>query len=111
MQYASLPFPLPIIETATLENLAFISNIAQMANFAVSMVAGFTGHKLYLQDINRKIAAIKTRVQPENTDEYIRTLSREGGVTPVVPAVLVGLLTLAYIGVSMAIALLLNLNI
>ncbi|MBR5558749.1 MAG: DUF2628 domain-containing protein [Oscillospiraceae bacterium] len=111
IQYASLTFPLPVIETTTLQNLAYISNIAQMANFGVSMVVGFTGHKLYLQDINRKISAIKARVQTANTDEYISTLSREGGVSPVLPAVLVGLLLFAYIGASMAIAMILNLNI
>ncbi len=111
LQYASIPFPLPVITTPMLEQLALISNIAQAANFVVSCIMGFTGHKLYLQDINRKISAIKARGQAENTDEYIRTLSREGGVSAIVPAVLAGLLVVAYVAGSTAIAAILNLTI
>lgn len=111
LQYASIPFPLPVISTPVLEQLSVIANIAQMANFIVSFVMGFTAHRLYLQDINRKIAAIKAANQNVNTDEYIHTLSREGGVSTVVPAVLGGLLILAYFGGSMAIAAILHLTV
>jgi len=111
MQYTSIPFPLPVITTPTLDTLAQIANIAQFANFAVSLVVGVTGHKLYLQDINRKIAAIKTRSQTENTDEYIRTLSKEGGVSAALPILIAGLLVIAYFAGSMIVGLSLNLNL
>ena len=110
MQYTSIPFPLPVITTPALDTLSMIANMAQLANFGVSMVMGFTGHKLYLQDINRKIAAIKARSQAENTDQYIRTLSKEGGVSSTIPIIVAGLLVLAYLGGSMIVGMTLNLT-
>jgi len=108
-QYGNLVMPLPLFSTPTLDALAVISNVCQTALFILSAAMGFLGHKMYLQDIERKINNL--RQENLSTEQFIQALSREGGVTPVVPAVLVGLLILAYIGASMAIALLLNLNI
>ncbi|MBQ8670186.1 MAG: DUF2628 domain-containing protein [Oscillospiraceae bacterium] len=111
LQYTSLPFPLPTIETPALQQLATISNFAQFGGLIVSAIMGFTGHKIYLNDINRKIAKIKARCQGVSTDEYISTLAREGGVSTVLTAVLVGVLVLGYFAASMAIAVILQVNL
>ena len=111
LQYTALPFPLPTIETPALLRLATISNLAQFGGLIVSTVMGFTGHKIYLNDINRKIAKIKARCQGASTDEYISTLSREGGVSTALTAVLIGVLIFGYFAASMAIAFILQVNL
>jgi len=107
-QYTSLPFPLPVIETPALQRLATLSNFTQLCGLIVSCIVGFTGHKIYLNDINRKIAKIKARSQGSSTDEYISALAREGGVSPILTAVLAGVLVLGYFAASAAIVFILQ---
>ena len=111
VQYGAISFPLPVISTPVLDQLAVLSNICQIAQFVVAGLMGFTGHKLYLQDINRKIAAVKAENASAPTDQYIRALSKTGGVSPVLPAVIAGVLVFAYFAASMAIAMVLKIGI
>jgi len=99
-QYTTVTFPLPVISTPTLDKLAIIANVFRLVQFGVAAAMGFTGHKLYLRDINRKIAAVKTRVPAASTEEYIRALSRQGGVSTVSVAIIGGALAIAYFALS-----------
>lgn len=106
-QYGTLVMPLPVLTSSTLDVLAMISNVCQTAQFVLSALMGFLGHKLYLQDIDRKIAALRQENIP--TDRYIQSLSREGGVSSTVPIIVGVVLVLGYFAGVAAMVLSLNL--
>ncbi len=111
VQYGSISFPLPVIETATLDNMYVVMNAVRMIHLGVSAAIGFWGHRIYLWDINRKISALRRDMgQTPDPSHYIHRLSQKGGVSSVSVAAIATALTVGYFVVSFIIGTSLNIT-
>ena len=106
-QYGNLVMPLPLFSTPTLDALAVISNVCQTALFLLSAAMGFLGHKMYLQDIERKINSL--REENLSTEQFIQALSHEGGVSHLAPIAVGIVLVVGYFAIVLAMIFALNL--
>ena len=87
-----------------LKRYQFISASTENRNEAAM---GFLGHKMYLQDIERKINNL--REENLTTEQFIQALSHEGGVSHLAPIAVGIVLVVGYFAIVLAMIFALNL--